>query len=110
MRGPACNYLNHAINFFWIFKSLDKKTAMDKYDSIDIYCKKLGHRVPFKYCRTENSGIPCKEVLNCCFEKFDIEAFIQEHYSDEERQIIFTPSGDKISTLLELINQAKGRT
>ncbi len=34
-------------------------------DETSRYCKRLGHPVPFKYCRLTATGIPCDSILSC---------------------------------------------
>ena len=67
----------------------------------------LGHTLAFRYCRTMNGGLPCHNILNCWFERFDIEAFMSAHYSEEELKTIFQPPKMKISTMVEVINKVK---
>ncbi len=73
------------------------------------YCRMLGHHIPFKYCRTANNGIPCAKILDCNFERIPIREFIESHYSDEEKEKIFSPAKQKIATIYELIEKAKNR-
>jgi len=63
----------------------------------------LGHTLSFRYCRTMNTGLPCHNILNCWFERFDIETFIAENYSEEELQDIFKPPKMKIATMVEVV-------
>ncbi|MBN2160116.1 MAG: hypothetical protein JW807_12030 [Spirochaetes bacterium] len=79
----------------------------ESFDDKTGYCRSLGHYVPFQYCRTVNSGLPCSKIKDCWFEKLDIERFIGENYSKSEIEQIFTPRPEKISTLIDLINKAK---
>jgi len=67
----------------------------------------LGHTLAFRYCRTMNSGLPCHNILNCWFERFDIKAFMSAHYSEEELKTIFQQPKMKIATMLEVINKVK---
>lgn len=81
----------------------------DAEDQRTGYCRALGHDVPFGYCRTVNGGAPCRKIRDCWFERFDVEAFINGHYSAEEQQAIFAPPPSKLATIVDLINKAKGR-
>ncbi|MEJ2354529.1 MAG: hypothetical protein P8Y62_01290 [candidate division WOR-3 bacterium] len=83
---------------------------MDRYDKERIYCRKLGHWITFEYCRQENNGLPCHKIMDCWFEKLPIEEFLKENYTDEDISYIFKPSKQKITSLIELIEQAKKRT
>ena len=84
---------------------------MDKqYDSAEIYCRKLGHHLAFKYCRTEREGYPCAKILDCWFEKLPIEKFVQQNYTESEIAAISAPAAPKVATLFDLIEQAKKRS
>ncbi len=67
----------------------------------------LGHEVDFSYCRIAKDGLPCFKVLDCWFERFPVEKFINDNYTDEEKKIIFTRPENKVSTLFDLIEKAK---
>ena len=75
------------------------------------YCKMLGHHVPFSYCvsspeqRTEQKL--CSQIRNCWFEQFDIDAYLEEHFSKEEILKLIEPKRTKMSSLVELIEKAK---
>ncbi len=83
--------------------------SIEKFDREAGYCRMLGHRIPFTYCRTSKEGLPCRSIKNCWFEKIDIAAFIEENYSAEEQETIFVSPRDKVSSLLSLIEEAKSR-
>ena len=42
-------------------------------------CCRLGHEVTFGYCRQETGGKPCRLVLDCWWEQFDVRSFLQAH-------------------------------
>jgi len=67
----------------------------------------LGHTVAFNYCRSINSGSPCRKIFDCWFESFPVEEFMNSHYSKQEIEKIIAPPKEKILSLLELIEQAK---
>jgi hypothetical protein len=83
---------------------------MNQYDNERIYCRRLGHWLKFNYCRLENDGLPCHKIVDCWFDKLPIKEFLNEHYKEEEISHIFKPSKQKITSLIELIEQAKNRT
>jgi hypothetical protein len=80
---------------------------IEKHDSEEIYCRKLGHRLLFSYCRVEKGTLPCSKIRDCWFERIDINGFLEENYSESDLESIFKPGSDKISSLLELIEKAK---
>lgn len=79
----------------------------DQYDNKEIYCRKLGHHLTFKYCRTERRGLPCSKILDCWFEKLPIGEFLRENYTDSEIAAIMSLPRPKVATLFDLIEQAK---
>ncbi len=81
----------------------------EQYDEKTAYCRTLGHYVPFRYCRTVNDGIPCRKIKDCWFDKVDIEKYITGNFSESEREKIFSPPPEKISTLIDLIKKAQGK-
>ena len=86
----------------------DGVDEMKSVEHIKVRCPRLGHEVDFKYCRSENLGLPCHRALICWGPYFDVEAFFRKELSQEEWKRVFeTPQKPKILSLLELIEQAK---
>ncbi len=79
------------------------------HDEREGYCRKLGHHLTFVYCRTLKDGAPCEKILDCWFEKFDVRAFLEAHYTDEEIYPLSKPPVSKAASLIELIEQARKR-
>ena len=40
-------------------------------------------------------------------EKFDIQSYLKDHFTDEQIKVILTPPKTKITSIIELIEQAK---
>ena len=76
-------------------------------------CRRLGHEVTFGYCRQETRGKPCRLILDCWWEQFDVRAFLHAHLSAEEMAQVAragaTPPPAKVVSLFDLIQQAKDR-
>jgi len=83
---------------------------MDQYDKERIYCRRLGHWITFNYCRQENTGLPCRKIADCWFEKLKIKEFLKKNYKEEEISYIFEHSKPKLTSIVELIEQAKKRS
>lgn len=81
--------------------------SMDEHDSRVMYCRMLGHQVPFSYCRQTASGQPCRKIFDCWYQQFDIQQFMQSHYSQDQIDQILAPPKPKMTTLVELIRQAQ---
>ena len=69
----------------------------------------LGHEVPFSYCREPGKDLPCRKVLDCWFETFDVNGFIRTFYTDDQIKQMLAPPADKMLTIVDLIQQAKDR-
>lgn len=82
---------------------------IEKFDEKNGYCRKLGHHLNFKYCRTERGGEPCAKIFDCWYEKFDIRKFMQEHFTAESQENLTRPAPPKAHTILDLIQQAQAR-
>ena len=72
-----------------------------------IYCKKLGHKVQFSYCREVGHPLPCGSIVNCWHEEIPIQKFIYDNYSEEEIKQIFSLPKPKLHTILDLVEKAK---
>jgi len=84
-----------------------RKSVMEEHDNKTIRCGKLGHEVNFKYCRIMNNRLPCSSIVGCWQMQMDINKFLEDHYSKEELDQVFTPPKPKIESLVELIEKAK---
>jgi hypothetical protein len=80
---------------------------IEEFDAHTGYCRKLGHHLEFKYCRTVNSGKPCHLMPDCWFEKFPVAKFVEQHYTLEERAAFSRPPQPKIASLVDLIAKAR---
>ena len=76
-----------------------------EYDKLDLYCSKLGHEVPFKYCRTMNNNLPCRNILGCWERTLGDSFFV--FYTKEELTKIFAPPKSKLMQILEVAERTK---
>jgi hypothetical protein len=76
-------------------------------------CRRLGHEVTFGYCRQETGGKPCRLVLDCWWERFDVRSFLQANLSEDAmaqvERAAASPAPSKVLSLVEIIQQAKDR-
>ena len=76
-------------------------------------CPRLGHEITFGYCRQEMSGSPCRLILNCWWERFDVRSFLRAHLGDEAMAQVertgAAPPPSKMLSLVEMIQQTKDR-
>ena len=80
---------------------------IDGHDQRVRHCPLLGHDVEFGYCRAPGAALPCGRVLDCWWESFDVEGFLQEHYSPQQIAQVLQPRQPKVVSLVELIEKAR---
>jgi len=73
------------------------------------YCPRLGHDVPFAYCRSPGSATPCFKAFDCWWEIFDVRAFMTEHCPADALQGMGAPAQPKLASLVDIIRQAQQR-
>ena len=66
----------------------------------------LGHPVAFHYCRDTAGGKPCRKILDCWHERFDVHAYVKETYSDEEIAEIVSPPKPKLMQIIDIARKA----
>jgi hypothetical protein len=76
-------------------------------------CPRLGHELTFGYCRQEAGRKPCRLILDCWWERFDVRSFLQANLPEEGMAQVeragAVPPTPKVQSLLEIIQQAKER-
>lgn len=85
-------------------------SSIETYDHIQLYCRMLGHKVPFAYCRKMNGGLPCRNTLVCWKNVFAIEDFVRNFYSEEEIARFLEPPKPKITQIYDIMTQVKKST
>jgi hypothetical protein len=80
---------------------------IEQHDEKTIRCPRVGGEVNFRFCRFENNMLPCRFIVGCWQGQMDIEALLQEHYSEEELGRIFAPPKPKIESLVGLIEKVR---
>ncbi|MFP4381090.1 MAG: hypothetical protein ACLFUS_11370, partial [Candidatus Sumerlaeia bacterium] len=88
------------------------KLMIEDQDHRKIRCRRLGHEVPFSYCRCESGDKPCRLILDCWWEQFDVRDFLEKNLPAETVQELIKKKAppNKISSLIDLIQQAKNRS
>jgi len=86
---------------------------INEHDQDLLRCRRLGHEVTFGYCRQETGGKPCRLVLDCWWEHFEVRSFLRAHLPEETVAEVeragASPPPPKILSLVEMIQQAKDR-
>ncbi len=79
-----------------------------EHDHKLIRCPKLGDEMTFGYCLPEAGDLPCPRIVSCWFRAFDVAKVLEEHLTSEQRQrFALSAPGDKVSSLIEIIERAK---
>ena len=80
---------------------------IEENDTRSTRCRRLGHTVTFRYCRTEASGRLCSNILNCWWEEFAVEAFLKAHAPGDLEEMLARKPQAKVTTILDLIERAQ---
>jgi hypothetical protein len=73
-------------------------------------CPKLGDEMTFAYCRREAGDLPCARIITCWQAAFDAASVLKGILSEEQwERFAGAKPKDKMSSLLEIIEQAKRR-
>lgn len=70
------------------------------------WCPQLGQPIHFGYCRQVKDGLPCGRVQVCFAGHFDIQGFINEHYSADECALFLSPDKGRMERVVEALAQA----
>ena len=81
----------------------------EEYDGLEIYCRKLGHHIPFSYCRAPGSRKICSSVRECWYHRMDIDGYLNALYSSEELEEALKPGPPKITGIMEILARAAAR-
>ena len=84
---------------------VEDKPGIQKYDEQEIYCRKLGHHLQFKYCRQEQQQLPCTELKRCWPSRIPIKEFLALSFSPDEIDFLDEPQVSKVSTILDIIQK-----
>lgn len=85
-----------------------KKESSPPDEGHKIRCPKLGHQIPFSYCRFEQVDFPCSKILDCWHEHFNVVDHLKEVLAPEVIEKLLHPiQKPKVLSLLELIEKAK---
>jgi len=82
---------------------------IDIHDHSQAYCRSLGHRVPFSYCRTMNATLPCGDIFDCWKNILPVKEFVRQHYTEDEIVRFCRPSKPKLIQIHDLMIEAKNK-
>jgi hypothetical protein len=71
----------------------------------------LGNPVPFEYCEVcDANQHPCFKILDCWWEYFDVVRYLKNRLPEDQfKRLMTTTPKPKVTSLLELIEQARKR-
>ena len=74
-------------------------------------CPRLGNPVPFEYCEVcGDNEHPCFKILDCWWEDFDVVRYLKNRLPEDQFKRLMTAAPKpKVTSLLELIEQARKR-
>jgi len=74
-------------------------------------CPRLGNPVPFEYCEAgDDNQHPCFKILDCWWEYFDVAHYLKNRMPEDQfKQLMTAKPKPKVTSLLELIEQARKR-
>lgn len=84
------------------------KKNIKSRDHLLQYCRSLGHRVPFEYCRSLNTNLPCRSILDCWMDVFAVDEWAREIYDEEEINLFLQPAKSKIFQIYDSMLKASG--
>ena len=79
----------------------------EQFDEEKIYCRKLGHYLTFRYCRSEEAGLPCSRICRCWAGRIPVSDYLNRNYSPEEIADILAPPVPKIVSLINIIEKTR---
>lgn len=82
---------------------------VEGFDEDRIYCRKLGHYLTFKYCRTTSGASVCEKILDCWADRPETMAFLRRQLTDEDLSLLAALPKPKMAAIVELIEKAKAR-
>ena len=88
---------------------VEDKTEIQKYDEQEIYCRKLGHHLQFKYCRQEQQQLPCAALKRCWQSRIPVDEFLAHSFSEDEIAYLDEPQVSKVSTILDIIQKVQSK-
>ncbi len=108
--GPFINGILDALRIA-IESGAIKIPLENEKDSLEQRCPRLGGPVTFKYCRQGGEDDkPCFKIMDCWWESFDVKTYLEDILSESDfKALMNAKPADKITSLIDLIEQAKQR-
>ncbi|WP_448381860.1 hypothetical protein [Desulfosoma sp.] len=89
---------------------MEAHDIMARIDALETRCPKLGHEVPFGYCRREAGALPCPRALACWSHRFSVELVLRTILGPVAFEAAFgAEPKSRVQNLMEAIEAAKAR-
>lgn len=69
------------------------------------YCRRLGHHVPLSYCMAPGQELFCGSFRDCWYARMDVDRFLEENYTDQQRKAALQPSPPKITGIMAVLER-----
>ena len=80
---------------------------IDAHDGLThFWCPQLGQPLHFGYCRRAQEGLPCGRLAVCFAGRMDVQAFLEAHYTPEQRQRFLAPAPSRLQRVADALAQA----
>ncbi len=87
-------------------KSRISESETKVYDELTARCPRLGHEVPFRYCRQAEIDRPCSRILGCWDRRIPVTDYLKKVFDEETLKQIFQPKkSNKIVSLVEEVRK-----
>ena len=73
----------------------------------DTRCPRLGGTVPFRYCMAPGEPNPCRKILDCWWEIFDVASYLKARLPEEtfEKLLRDRSPPNRLNTILDLVER-----
>lgn len=89
---------------------MEAQDVLARIDALETRCPKLGHQVPFAYCRKEAVTLPCARSLVCWSHRFPVDLVLRRLLSPEAFEAAFGKEPkSRVENLMDAIEAAKVR-
>jgi len=81
---------------------------ISEYDQVEhFWCPQLGQTITFAYCRQAQEGLPCSRVLTCFAPHFDVAAFVERHYTPQERERFLAAPPGRLERVVQALEKSR---
>jgi len=77
--------------------------SLREFDALEGYCRKLGHHLPFSYCRTTGTDRLCGSIRECWFQRLDIDSWLGRNFEPAVLEQALKPGTPRITGIMEIL-------